>query len=41
VASGIVLERIQPLRGVRATSTLVSVDYEEPEEERDRFSSWS
>jgi hypothetical protein len=41
VASGIVLERIQPLPGVRATSTLVSVDYEEPEEERDRFSPWS
>lgn len=41
VASGLILERIQPLPGVRATSTLVSVDYEEREEDRDQFSSWS
>lgn len=41
VASGIILEKIQPLPGVRATSTLVSVDFEESEEERDQFSSWS
>jgi DNA-binding Lrp family transcriptional regulator len=41
VASGIVLEKIQPLPGVRRTSTLVSVEYEEREEERDQFSSWS
>jgi DNA-binding Lrp family transcriptional regulator len=41
IASGIVLEKIQALPGVRSTSTLVSVDYEEPEEDRDQFSSWS
>jgi DNA-binding Lrp family transcriptional regulator len=41
VASGIILDKIQPLPGVRATSTLVSVDFEEDEEERDQFSSWS
>jgi DNA-binding Lrp family transcriptional regulator len=41
VASGIVLDKIQALPGVRTTSTLVSVDYEEPEEDRDQFSSWS
>jgi DNA-binding Lrp family transcriptional regulator len=41
VASGIILEKIQPLPGVKATSTLVSVDFEEHEEERDQFSSWS
>jgi DNA-binding Lrp family transcriptional regulator len=41
VASGIVLEKIQALPGVRSTSTLVSVDIEEPEEDRDQFSSWS
>lgn len=41
VASGIILEKIQPLPGIRATSTLVSVDFEEHEEERDQFSSWS
>jgi DNA-binding Lrp family transcriptional regulator len=41
VASGIVLEKIQALPGIRSTSTLVSVDYEEPEEDRDQFSSWS
>jgi DNA-binding Lrp family transcriptional regulator len=41
VASGIILEKIQVLPGVRSTSTLVSLDYEEPEEDRDQFSSWS
>lgn len=41
VASGIVLEKIQALPGVRSTSTLVSVDVEEPDEDRDQFSSWS
>jgi DNA-binding Lrp family transcriptional regulator len=41
VASGIVLERIHALPGIRSTSTLVSIDYEEPTEDRDQFSSWS
>jgi len=41
VASGLVLEKVQALPGVRETSTLVSVDYEEPSEDRDQFSSWS
>ena len=41
VASGIVLDKVQALPGVRTTSTLVSVDYEEPVEDRDQFSSWS
>jgi DNA-binding Lrp family transcriptional regulator len=41
VAAGIVLEKIQTLPGVRSTNTLVSIDYEEPEEDRDQFSSWS
>ncbi|HET9672476.1 MAG TPA: hypothetical protein VFQ40_06465 [Actinomycetota bacterium] len=41
VASGIVLDKIQPLPGVRTTNTLVSVDFEEREEDRDQFSSWS
>lgn len=41
IASAIVLDTIQGLPGVRRTSTLVSVDYEEPEEDRDQFSSWS
>jgi DNA-binding Lrp family transcriptional regulator len=41
VASGIILDSIQPLPGVRATNTLVSVDFEEAEEDRDQFSSWS
>jgi hypothetical protein len=40
VASGIVLDKIHALPGVRTTSTLVSVDYEEPEEDRDQFSAW-
>ena len=41
VASGIVLEKIQALPGVRRTSTLVSMGYEEPADDRDQFSSWS
>ncbi|MGH2679351.1 MAG: hypothetical protein ACRDG8_02525 [Actinomycetota bacterium] len=41
IASSIVLDKIQSLPGVRSTSTLVSIDYEEPEEDRDQFSSWS
>jgi DNA-binding Lrp family transcriptional regulator len=41
VAAGVILEKIQALPGVRATSTLVSVDPEEPEEDRDQFSAWS
>jgi DNA-binding Lrp family transcriptional regulator len=41
VASGLVLEKVHALPGVRETSTLVSVDYEEPSEDRDQFSSWS
>jgi hypothetical protein len=41
IASGLVLEKIHALPGIRATSTLVSVDYEEPMEDRDQFSSWS
>jgi DNA-binding Lrp family transcriptional regulator len=41
VGSGIILESIHPLPGVTATSTLVSVNYEEPEEDRDQFSTWS
>jgi DNA-binding Lrp family transcriptional regulator len=41
VASAVVLDKIHALPGVRSTSTLVSVDYEEPEEDRDQFSSWS
>ena len=41
VASGIILDGIQGLPGVRATNTLVSVDFEEAEEDRDQFSSWS
>lgn len=41
IASGLVLETIHPLPGVVDTSTLVSVNYEEPEEDRDQFSSWT
>jgi DNA-binding Lrp family transcriptional regulator len=41
VASGTILEKIHNLPGVRSTSTLVSVAYEEPEEDRDQFSAWS
>jgi DNA-binding Lrp family transcriptional regulator len=41
VASGVILEDLHAIPGVVATSTLVSLTYDEPEEERDQFSSWS
>ena len=41
VASGMILEQIHALPGVESTNTLVSVSYEEPEEDRDQFSTWS
>lgn len=41
VASGLVLEEIHSLPGVVSTDTLVSVVYEEPEEDRDQFSAWT
>jgi len=41
VASGVILEEIHALPGVVSTDTLVSIVYEEPEEDRDQFSSWT
>ena len=41
VASGVVLDEIHQLPGVTETSTLVSIAYEEPEEDRDQFSAWT
>jgi DNA-binding Lrp family transcriptional regulator len=41
VASGIIMEEIHPLPGVVDTNTLVSIHYEEPEEDRDQFSAWT
>ena len=41
VASGVILEQIHSLPGVRETNTLVSIVYEEPDEDRDQFSTWS
>ena len=41
IASGVILEQIHPIPGIVATSTLVSLDYEEPEEDRDQFSAWT
>lgn len=41
IASGVILEQIHALPGVEATNTLVSVNYEEPDEDRDQFSAWN
>ena len=41
IASGVILEQVHGIDGVVATSTLVSIAYEEPEEDRDQFSAWS
>jgi DNA-binding Lrp family transcriptional regulator len=40
VASGIILQNVHTLPGVVSTMTLVGVEYEEPEEDRDQFSAW-
>jgi DNA-binding Lrp family transcriptional regulator len=41
VSSGIILEAIHQIPGVTATDTLVSIAYEERDEDRDQFSAWS
>jgi len=41
IASGVILEQIHALPGVASTKTLVTVAYEEPDEDRDQFSAWS
>jgi DNA-binding Lrp family transcriptional regulator len=41
VASGMILEQVHGIPGVLATKTLVSIEYEEVEEDRDQFSAWS
>jgi DNA-binding Lrp family transcriptional regulator len=41
VASGVILEEIHDLPGVVETDTLISIQYEEPAEERDKFSTWN
>lgn len=41
VASGIILEHLHTIPGIIATSTLVSLTYDEAEDDRDQFSSWS
>lgn len=41
VASGVVLEQLHSLPGVISTNTLVSLEWREPEEDRDQFSAWS
>jgi DNA-binding Lrp family transcriptional regulator len=41
IASGIILEQIHAIPGILATKTLISIDYEEVEEDRDQFSAWS
>ena len=36
-----ILDEIHQLPGVTETNTLVSIAYEEPEEDRDQFSAWT
>lgn len=40
IASGTILSQVQALPGVESTTTMVGVEYEEPEEDRDKFSAW-
>jgi len=40
-ASGIILEQVHAIPGVLSTSTLVSIAFDEGEEDRDQFSAWS
>lgn len=41
LASGTVLSVVRALPGVISTTTMVGVEYEEPEEDRDQFSAWT
>jgi DNA-binding Lrp family transcriptional regulator len=41
IASGIIIEQVHSIPGVVATNTLVSIQYEEPDEDRDQFSTWN
>ena len=41
IGSGIIIEQVHPIPGIVSTSTLVSIAYEEPDEDRDRYSTWS
>jgi DNA-binding Lrp family transcriptional regulator len=40
VASGVIIDQIHSLPGVDSTMTLVGIDYDEPDEDRDQFSAW-
>ena len=39
--SGIILEQVHAIPGVLSTNTLVSIAFDEAEEDRDQFSAWS
>jgi DNA-binding Lrp family transcriptional regulator len=41
IASGVILDQIHAIPGLIATSTLVSIEYQESDEDRDQFSAWS
>lgn len=41
VAAGTVLSQIQGIPGIVSTTTMLGVDYDEREEDRDQFSPWS
>jgi DNA-binding Lrp family transcriptional regulator len=41
IASGVIIEQIHGLPGVVSTKTLVSVHFEETDEDRDQFSTWN
>ncbi len=41
IGSGIIIEHVHPIPGVVATNTLVSLAYEEPDDDRDQFSAWN
>ena len=41
VGSGVIIEQIHSLPGVRSTMTLVSFHFEDEQEDRDQFSAWS
>lgn len=41
IASGVILDQIHTIPGISSTSTLVSIDYSERDEDRDQFSAWS
>lgn len=41
VAAGVILDQLHQIPGIVATDTLISLQYNDPDDDRDQFSAWS